>query len=105
MEHDEQRAMLHILWDTQDAENVRVRNLLFPERSQTVPNQQPPLVPESDDMSSSDSETSSNSSVSASANDSADEFIREPPNKKSRKGMRFRKRRILSLYRTQTGTK
>ena len=98
-------ASLRILWATQEAENNRVRNLLFPTISQPVSRQQPPLVPESDDMSSSDSETSSNSSVSASANDSADEFIREPPNKKSRKGMRFRKRRILSLYRTQTGTK
>ena len=101
MDHDEQRAMLQILWTTQEAENHRVQNLLFPRRQQ---DQQPTLILESDDSSSNSDDPSTDSSVSSSStNDSADEFMREPPNKKSRKGMRFRKRRLLSLYRTQTG--
>ena len=100
MDHDEQRAMLRLLWDTQQAENDRVRNILFPGRS--VPAQQPPLILESDNSNSNSDDSSTNSSASSSTN-SGDDFIREPPNKKSRKGMRFRKRRLLSLYRTQTG--
>ena len=100
MDHDEQRAMLQILWTTQEAENHRVHNLLFRRRQQ---DQQPTLILESDDSSLNSDDSSTESSVSSSSDDSRDEFIREPPNKKSRKGMRFRKRRLLSLYRTQTG--
>ena len=117
--------MLRTLWDASRAQNRISMPLLFPAMSGSPPD--PDLVsgPEtsngssssssssngssSDDSESSDSSTSSSttSSDSSSTNadspmDSGDEFLQEPPSKKSRKGMRFRKRRILEKYRTQT---
>ena len=106
-QHNQRRAMLQVLWETQEAENQRVQSLLFPGSGLPTP----PPAPKSDIdsiLASEDSTSSSDSSSSTSAEDSSsedsrDEFLREPPNKRSRKGMRFRKRRLLSLYRTQTG--
>ena len=98
-------AMLKLLWATQEAENQRVRNLLFPEPGLPTPPGAVPGLPQLTDsvLDSTMSSSSSNSSASTSSSeDSADEFMREPPTR-SKEGMRFRKRRLLSLYRTQTG--
>ena len=111
-QHNQRRAMLQVLWETQEAENQRVQSLLFPGSGLPTPPPAPKsdinsILASEDSTSSSDSSsTDSSSSTSAedsSSEDSRDEFLREPPNKRSRYGMRFRKRRLLSLYRTQTG--
>ena len=116
--------MLRTLWDASQAQNRISMPLLFqasppdqdsgPQTSNESSSSSSSSDGSSSDGSSSDTSNSSDSSTSSttssnsssrngdSSMDSGDEYIQEPPNKKSRKGMRFRKRRILEKYNTQT---